>query len=60
MRIMTGAPMPDGADAVVPVEESDGGVQRVTLMLAAESGGTCAVVVRTSEPETWCCEPASG
>jgi len=38
MRIMTGAPMPDGADAVVPIEESDGGVQRVTLMLAAESG----------------------
>ncbi|GAA4112057.1 molybdopterin molybdotransferase MoeA [Knoellia locipacati] len=38
MRIMTGAPLPEGADAVVPVEESDGGVQRVTLMLAAESG----------------------
>lgn len=38
MRIMTGAPMPAGADAVVPVEESDGGVQRVALTLAAEPG----------------------
>ncbi|MFW5473845.1 gephyrin-like molybdotransferase Glp [Knoellia sp. CPCC 206450] len=38
MRIMTGAPMPEGADAVVPVEESDGGVERVSLTLAAETG----------------------
>lgn len=38
MRIMTGAPMPAGADAVVPVEESDGGVSRVALTLAAEEG----------------------
>ena len=29
MRIMTGAPMPRGADAVVPVEATDGGVVRV-------------------------------
>lgn len=38
MRIMTGAPMPEGADTVVPVEESDGGVDRVSLTLAAEVG----------------------
>lgn len=38
MRIMTGAPMPEGADTVVPVEESDGGVNRVSLTLAAEVG----------------------
>ncbi|GGB82070.1 molybdopterin molybdenumtransferase [Knoellia flava TL1] len=38
MRIMTGAPMPDGADAVVPVEQSDGGTDRAALMLAAEVG----------------------
>jgi molybdopterin molybdotransferase len=31
MRIMTGAPMPHGADAVVPVEATDGGVVRVTI-----------------------------
>lgn len=38
MRIMTGAPMPEGADAIVPVEASDGGVSRVALTLAAEAG----------------------
>ena len=31
MRIMTGAPMPHGADAVVPVEATDGGVVRVSI-----------------------------
>ncbi|WP_083979884.1 molybdopterin molybdotransferase MoeA [Demequina salsinemoris] len=30
-RIMTGAPMPEGADAVVPVEDSDGGIGQVEL-----------------------------
>ncbi|KGN36509.1 gephyrin-like molybdotransferase Glp [Knoellia subterranea] len=38
MRIMTGAPLPEGADAVVPVEDSDGGVERAALSLAAEPG----------------------
>ncbi len=36
MRIMTGAPMPEGADAVVPVEESDGGTEVVALALEPE------------------------
>jgi len=31
MRIMTGAPMPHGADAVVQVERTDGGLARVTI-----------------------------
>lgn len=31
LRIMTGAPMPDGADAVVQVEHTDGGVGRVQV-----------------------------
>jgi molybdopterin molybdotransferase len=31
MRIMTGAPMPDGADAVIPVESTDGGQSTVTI-----------------------------
>ena len=31
MRIMTGAPMPHGADAVVPVEATDGGVVKVQI-----------------------------
>lgn len=38
LRIMTGAPMPDGADAVVPVELSDGGATEVALHLAPEEG----------------------
>ncbi|WP_028045961.1 gephyrin-like molybdotransferase Glp [Cellulomonas sp. URHE0023] len=30
-RIMTGAPLPQGADAVVPVEDTDGGTETVTI-----------------------------
>ena len=37
-RIMTGAPVPDGADAIVPVEESDGGTERAALTLAPDVG----------------------
>ncbi|MEY9213868.1 molybdopterin molybdotransferase MoeA [Thermobifida halotolerans] len=38
VRIMTGAPMPVGADAVVPVEWTDGGVATVAIHRAAEAG----------------------
>lgn len=37
-RIMTGAPMPDGADAVVPVEWTDGDTARVTIDRPARPG----------------------
>ncbi len=37
-RIMTGAPMPVGADAVIPVERTDGGTERVALRHAPEPG----------------------
>ena len=37
-RIMTGAPIPVGADAVVPVEYTDGGTARVRITLAAQAG----------------------
>ena len=37
-RIMTGAPMPAGADAVVPVEWTDGGVKRVVISQPAPAG----------------------
>ncbi|MDH6235772.1 gephyrin-like molybdotransferase Glp [Cryobacterium sp. CG_9.6] len=30
-RIMTGAPLPDGADAIVPIENTDQGTERVTI-----------------------------
>jgi molybdopterin molybdotransferase len=38
MRITTGAKLPGGADAVVPVEETDGGVARVVIRAAVEPG----------------------
>ncbi|KXO98553.1 gephyrin-like molybdotransferase Glp [Tsukamurella pseudospumae] len=37
-RIMTGAPLPDGADAIVPVEQTDGGVEAVRIDVAPEPG----------------------
>ncbi|MEJ8281024.1 gephyrin-like molybdotransferase Glp [Pseudonocardia spirodelae] len=37
-RIMTGAPVPAGADAVVPVERTDAGVERVRICAAPEAG----------------------
>jgi molybdopterin molybdotransferase len=38
IKIMTGAMMPDGAEAVVPVEWTDGGGARVTIRARAEYG----------------------
>jgi molybdopterin molybdotransferase len=40
LRIMTGAPVPSGADAVVPVEWTDGGSAHVTISRAAEPGSS--------------------
>ena len=37
-RIMTGAPMPPGADTVVPVERTDGGRHRVRISAASPPG----------------------
>jgi molybdopterin molybdotransferase len=37
-RIMTGAPVPEGADAIVPVEQTDGGTVTVALKAAPEVG----------------------
>lgn len=37
-RIMTGAPMPAGATAVVPVEDTDGGVEAVTIRAPRPAG----------------------
>jgi molybdopterin molybdotransferase len=38
VRIMTGAPLPEGADAVVPVEWTDGGTDRVEITRAPAPG----------------------
>ncbi len=40
LRIMTGAPVPDGADAVVPVELTDGGTARVAISQAVAAGAS--------------------
>ncbi|ADG80285.1 Molybdopterin molybdenumtransferase OS=Tsukamurella paurometabola (strain ATCC 8368 / DSM /CCUG 35730 / CIP 100753 / JCM 10117 / KCTC 9821 / NBRC 16120/ NCIMB 702349 / NCTC 13040) OX=521096 GN=Tpau_3707 PE=3 SV=1 [Tsukamurella paurometabola] len=37
-RIMTGAPVPDGADAIVPVEHTDGGTDEVRIDVAPQAG----------------------
>jgi molybdopterin molybdotransferase len=37
-RIMTGAPVPPGADAIVKVEDTDGGVERVTIKATVAQG----------------------
>jgi molybdopterin molybdotransferase len=38
VRIMTGAPVPAGADTVVRVEDTDGGTERVTIRDARDAG----------------------
>ena len=38
VRIMTGAPLPDGADTVVRVEDTDAGTERVTIHDARDAG----------------------
>lgn len=37
-RIMTGAPIPQGADTVIRVEDTDGGVDRVAIRSARDAG----------------------
>ncbi len=38
IRIMTGAPLPDGADAIVPVESTDAGIDNVTIWQGSVAG----------------------
>jgi molybdopterin molybdotransferase len=38
VRIMTGAPLPPGADAVIPLEETDGGIAQVAIRRSVPSG----------------------
>src|SRR5260221_2260189 len=40
MRIMTGAPLPDGADAVVRVEDTDNGTEAVRITTATKRGAS--------------------
>jgi molybdopterin molybdotransferase len=43
MRIMTGAPMPPGADAVIRIEDTDGGEQSVTVRDDRDTAGRANV-----------------
>lgn len=38
IRIMTGAPLPEGADTVVRVEDTDGGIDRVQILKDRDAG----------------------
>ena len=38
MRIVTGAPIPPGADAVIPLEDTDGGLARVSIRRSTRTG----------------------
>jgi molybdenum cofactor synthesis domain-containing protein len=52
-RIMTGAPLPQGADRVVPVEATDGGREEVTFQAAAGPGAHIrrrGEILRAGEP----------
>lgn len=53
VRIMTGAPVPAGADRVVPVEETDGGRERVIFRATARLGQHIrrrGEILKTGEP----------
>ena len=50
IRIMTGAPMPAGADAVVQVELTDGGTERVAIRRAVEAGDAVRLTGGDAQP----------
>ncbi|SOD72509.1 molybdopterin molybdochelatase [Jatrophihabitans sp. GAS493] len=56
MRIMTGAPIPAGADAVIPLDETDGGVARVAVRRPTRSGEN----IRRAGEDLAAGEPAIG
>ncbi|MBO0822386.1 MAG: molybdopterin molybdotransferase MoeA [Actinobacteria bacterium] len=50
MRILTGAPMPAGADAVVPVELTDGGTEQVAITQPVEKGNAVRLAGGDAQP----------
>jgi molybdopterin molybdotransferase len=50
LKIMTGALLPAGADAVVPVEQTDGGTERVAITRAAAAGAAVRTVGGDAQP----------
>ncbi len=67
VRIMTGAPMPPGADAVVPIDETDGGLAHVSIQRAVAAGRNIRVAgddavtgwLRDLGLASWCSRPAA-
>jgi molybdopterin molybdotransferase len=51
-RIMTGAQVPEGADAVIPVERTDGGTEQVRLYSTAEPGANVRTAGEDVRPGT--------
>ena len=54
MKIMTGAPVPENADAIVPYENTDRGENDVKITGRARSDNTSAGSGRTSRPASGC------
>jgi molybdopterin molybdotransferase len=52
VRIMTGAPMPPGADAVVPLEETDGGLAQVAITQPSAAGRCVRIAGEDAQPGT--------
>jgi molybdopterin molybdotransferase len=50
IRIMTGAPVPAGADAVVPVEQTDGGTDRVAIHASVAGGASIRLTGGDAQP----------
>ncbi|HYK71204.1 MAG TPA: gephyrin-like molybdotransferase Glp [Streptosporangiaceae bacterium] len=50
LRIMTGAPMPAGADAVVPVELTDGGIDLVAIREPVRAGNAVRLAGGDAQP----------
>ena len=50
IRIMTGAPVPVGANAVVPVEQTDGGTDRVAIRAAVPEGASIRLTGGDARP----------
>lgn len=49
VRIMTGAPVPPGADAVIRIEDTNGGTEHVQIVNARDCAGRANVRVRGEE-----------
>ncbi len=50
LKIMTGAPLPAGADAVVPVEQTDAGTERVAITQPVTAGAAVRVTGGDAQP----------